>query len=465
MSLTIGICELVKYERQLLREQQDADREDDRDDAGLVDPQRQERLAALVHPPAADAAGVLDRDPPLAFLDVDDHGDRDDRQDARRARRRARLGFARNPLTADGARLTMPAKMMKLMPLPMPFSVISSPSHIRTIAPAISVNDLDQVVEVGEVEPAGHDAARVEQREEAVGLQQGHRDGQVAGVLVELLAPELTLAAERLERRDHALHQLHDDRGVDVRVHGQRRRPRSVDSPPPENRSSIPNSGFLSKNCASWVLSMPGQRHGASRRKTISSPRTYRIRRRISGARNAFSRDSNTDQASPGGLGVVDAVSVTGASSAASLASALAAFGARLRLRRAWRPSARRLRARRRRPRARPRPARRRWSPRRRQPPAPRRLRRRLRARRPCRPSPWACGLVGLGLAAERRHRRVGTSRTFTEPPAASILARADSLNASATTKSGGRRSRRGRGSSSACRASARDRPPGGSPG
>ena len=33
----------------------------------------------------------------------------------------------------------MPAKMMKLMPLPMPFSVMSSPSHIRTTAPAVRV--------------------------------------------------------------------------------------------------------------------------------------------------------------------------------------------------------------------------------------------------------------------------------------------------------------------------------------
>ena len=40
---------------------------------------------------------------------------------------------------ADGARLTMPAKMMKLMPLPIPFSVISSPSHIRITAPATIV--------------------------------------------------------------------------------------------------------------------------------------------------------------------------------------------------------------------------------------------------------------------------------------------------------------------------------------
>ena len=31
----------------------------------------------------------------------------------------------------------MPAKMMKLMPLPMPFSVISSPSHISRTEPAV----------------------------------------------------------------------------------------------------------------------------------------------------------------------------------------------------------------------------------------------------------------------------------------------------------------------------------------
>ena len=40
---------------------------------------------------------------------------------------------------APGARLTMPAKMMKLMPLPMPRSVMSSPIHIRVMAPAVSV--------------------------------------------------------------------------------------------------------------------------------------------------------------------------------------------------------------------------------------------------------------------------------------------------------------------------------------
>ena len=47
-------------------------------------------------------------------------------------------GLAKNACIALGARLTMPAKMMKLIPLPMPFSVISSPSHISRIEPAVS---------------------------------------------------------------------------------------------------------------------------------------------------------------------------------------------------------------------------------------------------------------------------------------------------------------------------------------
>ena len=53
--------------------------------------------------------------------------------------KRARSGLLMNAVSAPGARLTMPAKMMKLMPLPIPFSVISSPSHIRVTDPAVSV--------------------------------------------------------------------------------------------------------------------------------------------------------------------------------------------------------------------------------------------------------------------------------------------------------------------------------------
>ena len=41
--------------------------------------------------------------------------------------------------TAPGTPATMPAKMMKLMPLPMPRSEMSSPIHIRSTVPAVSV--------------------------------------------------------------------------------------------------------------------------------------------------------------------------------------------------------------------------------------------------------------------------------------------------------------------------------------
>jgi hypothetical protein len=51
----------------------------------------------------------------------------------------AKFGFTVNALIAPGAWLTMPAKMMKLMPLPIPRSVMSSPIHISATAPAVSV--------------------------------------------------------------------------------------------------------------------------------------------------------------------------------------------------------------------------------------------------------------------------------------------------------------------------------------
>ena len=42
-----------------------------------------------------------------------------------------------NVLTAPGRPATMPPKMMKLMPLPMPRSVMSSPIHMSSTVPAV----------------------------------------------------------------------------------------------------------------------------------------------------------------------------------------------------------------------------------------------------------------------------------------------------------------------------------------
>jgi hypothetical protein len=42
--------------------------------------------------------------------------------------------------TADGSRTTMPAKMMREMPLPMPRSEICSPSHMIRAVPVVRVS-------------------------------------------------------------------------------------------------------------------------------------------------------------------------------------------------------------------------------------------------------------------------------------------------------------------------------------
>ena len=67
-----------------------------------------------------------------------------------------------------------------------------------------------------------------------------------------------------------------------------------------------------STKSSSWALSMPGTGTAASSRKTISRPRTYRTRRRMSGARKALRRESNTGQASsPDGVSASSAARLT----------------------------------------------------------------------------------------------------------------------------------------------------------
>ena len=71
------------------------------------------------------------------------------------------FGLARKAPSALGARLTMPAKMMKLMPLPMPRSVMSSPIHIRAMAPAVSVAIWVSVSKLARSNVAGQDVCEL----------------------------------------------------------------------------------------------------------------------------------------------------------------------------------------------------------------------------------------------------------------------------------------------------------------
>ena len=55
-----------------------------------------------------------------------------------------RLGveLSQSPFKARGIRARMPAMISRLIPLPIPYSSICSPTHIRKIVPAVIVQTL-----------------------------------------------------------------------------------------------------------------------------------------------------------------------------------------------------------------------------------------------------------------------------------------------------------------------------------
>ena len=101
------------------------------------------RRLAAEHLLADDALGVLDRDLSLPALEEDDDADDQDDEQADdgqvEGRDVARPAPSENMrTTASGMSATMPAKMMSEMPLPMPRSVICSPSHMMKAVPVVS---------------------------------------------------------------------------------------------------------------------------------------------------------------------------------------------------------------------------------------------------------------------------------------------------------------------------------------
>ncbi len=112
----------------------------------------------------------------------------------------------------------MPDMMISEVPLPTPRAVICSPIHIRNMVPPTSVDDAGEAEEQpGSITAAPKAAAHaLEPDGDAVGLEHRDEHGEVAGVLVELLAARLAFLLQRLQRRDRRGHQLDDDAGADV---------------------------------------------------------------------------------------------------------------------------------------------------------------------------------------------------------------------------------------------------------
>ena len=119
-------------------------------------------------------------------------------------------------------------KISSDMPLPMPWSVTSSPSHMTRPVPAVMVSTMmtsvgmessgRMLVQRGAEQLWGFWAKVIERR----GLQHRETDGQVAGVLRQLRLALLALLLEGLEPRDDHGQQLHDDARRDVRHDPQR---------------------------------------------------------------------------------------------------------------------------------------------------------------------------------------------------------------------------------------------------
>jgi hypothetical protein len=83
---------------------------------------------------------------------------------------------------------TMPAKISSEMPLPMPRSVICSPSHITKMEPVARVKAQSSLnADPGDDHHVGSEA--LGQGGDAEALDEGQADGEVAGPLVDLLRP------------------------------------------------------------------------------------------------------------------------------------------------------------------------------------------------------------------------------------------------------------------------------------
>ena len=216
------------------REGHDRGGEDHRDDAGHVHAQRQVGRAAGGHPAPDHALGVLHRDPALALLDeddADDHGQRDERHH----HDEDLVGVGPPGLRSrSGSPAAIEAKIISEIPLPIPRWVISSPSHISSVQPAVSeITTRNTRPEGRRWRPAGWRRRRRSwtgrgRRSRRLGERED--DGEVARVLRDLLLADLALLLEALERRHDHRQQLQDDRGRDVGHDPQReqRQPREA---------------------------------------------------------------------------------------------------------------------------------------------------------------------------------------------------------------------------------------------
>ena len=109
----------------------------------------------------------------------------------------------------------MPVKISSDMPLPMPRSVICSPSHMMNVVPAVSV------MMVIEMKPMPGFSTNpppdfCKRQSDTEGLHQRQDDGEVAGPLRDLAAAQLAFLLEFFKSGNHHRQQLQNDGRSDV---------------------------------------------------------------------------------------------------------------------------------------------------------------------------------------------------------------------------------------------------------
>jgi len=166
------------------------------------------------------------------------------------------------PSSADGIRTTIPAKMIREMPFPIPFSEICSPIHMMREVPAVSVNMVKRrkphpgcgtsAVPFGSFMLSSPMAMKSDWKAERAIVPY-----RVYWVI--FFRP----ASPSLARRSRAgTTTVRSWRMIDAEMYGMMPRAKMVKLRrlPPEKRSTRPSSVFctLSKNLASAALSTPG---------------------------------------------------------------------------------------------------------------------------------------------------------------------------------------------------------------
>src|SRR3989304_8577675 len=184
------------------------------------------RLAGLpVHSSAAeDAARVLDGDPPLPFLDDDDHVEQPDYQHAQQETAADSVTRSRIELTSDVLRQsTDDAREDEdgdAVSDPALADQLSQPDQEhRARGHGDDHGEGGQGLRTTKANAggAGEPALALHEHELSVPLDQGHGHGHPVRVYLDLAPPLFALLGERLPGGHQGHHELHDDGRWDVR--------------------------------------------------------------------------------------------------------------------------------------------------------------------------------------------------------------------------------------------------------